>query len=431
MTLQSLEFFEDAKKLVRSSTSKQIAKRVTDLVRRNDSWRNKMCVNLHAAESAISPLASAMLHSDLERRAITGEIGSRHLNGAEYCDEVEAIAIELSKKVFGCNFAELRASSTSVADGIAIHSLTNVGDTIFALEEPRGHQSWRSDGYAGMRGLRILDIPFDSDEWNVDIERLSDLVRTSPKSKLFIVGTHTFLFPHPLREISKLARESNAQVWYDGAHVLGLIAGGRFQKPLHEGANLLGGTGSKTLSGPPGGILLYDEQELDKKIKKAFSGHVASYGNSRIASLAVTLLEWIEFGASYADQIIRNAKALAKELDLEGLDVAARNKGYTESHTVILGVKGLGGGLAALEELEKANIICSAIRLLSPTEPWEGLRLGVTEMTRYGMKEPEMKQIAHCMREVLVERAEPGKVGREISELRSRFTEVGYCFSST
>ena len=83
MTLQSLEFLEDAKKLVRSSTSEQIAKRVTDLVRRNDSWRNKMCVNLHAAESAISPLASAMLHSDLERRAITGEIGSRHLNGAE------------------------------------------------------------------------------------------------------------------------------------------------------------------------------------------------------------------------------------------------------------------------------------------------------------------------------------------------------------
>jgi glycine hydroxymethyltransferase len=211
--------------------------------------------------------------------------------------------------------------------------------------------------------------------------------------------------------------------------VLGLIAGGRFQKPLLEGADLLGGTGSKSLSGAPGGLLLYNDEWLDKKIKKTFAGHVASYGNSRPASLAITLLEWMEFGPSFADQIIKNAKALAKELDLEGLEVVARHKGYTESHTVLCNVKGLGGGHKTTAELERANITCNAIRLFSPGEPWEGLRLGVSEMTRFGMKEAEMKRIAHCMREVLIDRVEPNKVGMEVSELRSKFTKVGYCLS--
>jgi glycine hydroxymethyltransferase len=428
--LQTLDFVESAKKLLQeSSDNKKIAEKLTYLVHQNDSWRSERCVNLHAAESAISPLANALLHSDLERRAITGEIGSRHSNGAKYCDEIEAIAVELAKKVFGCDFAELRPNSTSVADGIAIRCFTDVGDTIFALEEPRGHASWRDEGYAGMRGLKVLDIPFDYHEWNIDIDKLTDLVERSPKSRVFIVGTHTFLFPHPIREIAELARDSNAKVWYDGAHVLGLIAGGRFEKPLLEGADLLGGTGSKSFSGAMGGILLYNDEELDKKMKKAFAGHVASYGNSRLASLAITLLEWMEFGPSFADQIIKNARALARELDLEGFEVVARHRGYTESHTVLCHVKGLGGGHKTMAELEKANITCNAIRLFSSVEPWEGLRLGVSEMTRFGMKEAEMKRIAHCMREILIDRVEPEKVGVEVSELRSKFTEVGYCFS--
>jgi len=427
--LQSLDFLEDAKKLLQSSGNREIVRRVTDLVNQNDSWRAQRCVSLHAAESAISPLANLVLHSDLERRAITGDIGARHSNGAKYSDEMQAIAVELAKKVFGCGFAELRPNSTSVADGIVLRCFTEVGDTIFALEEPRGHASWRNEGYAGMRGLKTLDIPFDYYDWNVDVGRLTELVERGHEAKVFIVGNHTFLFPHPMREIAMLARGSNSKVWYDGAHVLGLIAGGRFQKPLLEGADVMGGTGSKSLSGAPGGLLLYDDEALDKKIKKTLAGQVASYGNNRLGSLAVTLAEWLEFGAPFAAQIISNAKALAKELDPEGFEVVARHKGYTESHTVLCNVKSLGGGHKVLAQLERANIACNEVRLFSASEPFEGIRLGVCEMTRYGMKEPEMKRIARSMRRVLIDHTEPEKVGQEVSELRSEFTEVGYCFS--
>jgi glycine hydroxymethyltransferase len=377
----------------------------------------------------MSPAAKRVLRSDLENRALPGEIGLRHHMGAKHVDEIEALTVELARKLFKADYIEYRPVTTSIANAIAIRCLTDVGDTILALERPRAHDTWREIGYAGFRGLEVIDIPFDYENWNIDIDQLATLVgRMNQKPKLMIIGTSVFLFPHPLRKIREMAHEINATVMYDGAHVLGLIAGGKFQDPLSEGADLLIGTVSKTLSGPMGGLIIHNNGELDEKIHSVFYGHLASTGHNRTAALAVTMAEMLEYGQAFAEQIIINAKALGRALDQEGFRVPFENKGYTESHTIILDVSRFGGGDNVAKRLENANIICSAYMLRRTDEPHHALRLGVTEMTRYGMKEPEMEKIAQWIRRVAIDKRDPKKISKEVIEFRSQFTKVGYCF---
>ena len=423
------EYYQWAKQLVDTSKPEAVLQTVERIVRENDEWRTRKCINLNAAESVLSPRANLLLQSDLERRAAPGELGARHHKGARYVDQLDAIVTEQAKKVFRVSFAEHRPVTTSVANALALRSLTNVGDTIMALEAPRGHPSWRQQGYAGFRGLNILDIPFDYAEWNIDLVKLRQLTeKLTTRPKVFVVGTSVFLFPHPLKEIVEIASEVGAKVWYDAAHVLGLIAGGRFQDPIAEGAYMMTGTTSKTLSGPMGGVILHNDPALDKDIRSNLPGFISTLGHQRTAALAATLAEMSVFGADFAAQIISNAKVLARALDEEGFDVVGRKNGYTESHTILFDVSKQGGGDRVSGLFEKGNIVSSAYKVWSPDEAWAGVRIGVTEVTRLGMKEAEMKQIARFMRQLAREQEDPENVAKEVADFRGQFTKVRFCF---
>jgi glycine hydroxymethyltransferase len=223
------EYYHWAKQLVDVSKPEDLLQTVEKIVRENDEWRTRKCINLNAAESVLSPRANRLLQSDLERRAVLGELEMRHHKGARYVDKLDAIVTEQAKKLFRVAFAEHRPITTSLANALALRALTDPGDTILALEAPRGHPSWREQGYAGFRGLNIVDIPFDYSKWNIDVPRLRQVTENlKKKPKVFVVGTSVFLFPHPLKEIAGIASGVGARVWYDAAHVLGLIAGGMF-----------------------------------------------------------------------------------------------------------------------------------------------------------------------------------------------------------
>jgi glycine hydroxymethyltransferase len=144
--------------------------------------------------------------------------------------------------------------------------------------------------------------------------------------------------------------------------------------------------------------------------------------------MAVTLAEWIKFGKSFAGQMVANAKALGKAMDAQGFDVVAKHKGYTESHIVAVDVNKQGGGNKVADALSEANINVSAWRVWKPEEDFHGLRIGVTEMTRYGMKEGEMSSIAEFMRRVAIDKEDPTEVGKEVAVFRKPFNEVHYCF---
>jgi len=389
-----------------------------------------------ASENVMSPLAKEMMISDFHDRYAEGLPGKRFYAGNKYVDQVEMRCIELAKRIFKCQFADVRPVSGTVANMAVLFALTEPGDTITCSALAHGaHISTAKFGAFGLRGVRSENYPFNVEDMNIDVDKAKKLLlRLRPKVAQF--GLSLFLFPAPLKELEDTFQEIGCTVWYDGAHVLGLIAGKRFQDPFREGCHIISASTHKTLPGPNHGILLANNisEEIEKALQRAvFPGVTSSHHLHAMAGLGVTLAEHEEFGEAYADQVIRNAQTLGEELYALGMDVLCPHLGFTESHTIAVNVSKHGGGEVVSKELEKANIITNKNMLpgdKSAVKP-SGIRLGTQELTRVGMKESEMKEIASLIYRVIVKKENPEKVREDVKELKSGFTRVHYCYGGT
>lgn len=415
----------------------EMAERVVAAVRGNEQWRGRECINLLAPEAPTSPQVRALLASEVGTRAAEGHIGAvnRWFAGTRYIDEIESLCVELLKEVFRCRYAEHRLMGSMLGNMAVYQALTQPGDTIMSVAQPYGgHSSNRFDGPAGMRGLQVVDLPFDPVELTVDLERFR-VVGPQVRPKLVVVGLSMTLFPYPVRELVALAREWGGMVVYDGAHQAGLIAGGQFQDPLGEGAAVLTGSAGKTFSGPQSGMLLWNDAALTMPLCDAvFPVLVATHQVNRVAALAVAAAEMLAFGARYMAHIVENAQALAAALDARGFPVLGRHKGFTRTHQVIADVRAYGGGLSVAQRLAEAHIITNKNLIPSdqPTD-WDhpgGLRLGTIEVTRLGMGAAEMRQIADWVVQVLIEGVAPAVVAREVMAFRESFQSLYYTFDA-
>ncbi len=392
-------------------------------------------IPLIASENVISPLAKELLLSDLGSRYAEGLPGKRYYQGNYYVDQIEILTTELAKKLFRTEYADVRPISGTNANQAVVFALTQPGDIITALPLAGGaHISSAKFGTVGFRGLNVINYPFDVETMNIDVDLTSKLIKiVKPKVALF--GQSVFLFPTPLRELQDAFNEAGCYVWYDGAHVLGLIAGKRFQDPLREGAHVVSGSTHKTLPGPQRGIILANpkDEEMWERIQRAvFPGVISNHHLNTMAALGVTLAEHIEFGEQYADQVIRNAKRLAETLYSLGFKVLGEKVGFTESHTILVDVKAQGGGRKVAENLEKANIILN-MNLLpydDPSKPRNpsGIRIGTQEVTRIGMKESEMDEIAYFIKRVAMDNEDPNRVKEDVKDFKSQYKTVKYCF---
>jgi glycine hydroxymethyltransferase len=244
------------------------------------------------------------------------------------------------------------------------------------------------------------------------------------------------LFPHPVKELADFLKSYNIHINYDAAHVAGLIAGGKFQDPLREGADTMTMSTHKTLFGPQGGLVL-GSKEHEERIKKAmFPGLTSSHHIHHMAGKAIAFAEALEFGKDYANQIIKNAKVFAEALSDFGFKVLGESRGFTESHQIAVNVLDYSDGGKVEAELEKANIIVN--RQLIPGDIKAGrnyfhpggIRLGVSEITRIGMKQNEMKEIASFIKEIVIERKDPKKILPKIKAFRKDYQKVQYCFDN-
>ncbi len=406
--------------------------RVASIVKEQNDWRGST-LNMIASENIASPLARSLIDSDFNHRYAEGGIGCREYQGAKFIDELETIVVGLSKQLFNCSFVEHRAISGALANMAIYYGLAKPGQKVFTLSVPEGaHISFREFGTAGARGLQVLDIPFDTERMNIDLEKFIMAIEKE-KPQLITLGGSLFLFPHPVREIKKACASLDTRIHYDGAHVLGLIAGKQFQDPLAEGADVLDGSTHKTFPGPQGALIMTNEEKVYKKVNRAiFPGLVSNHHLGRMAPLAITLMETLEFGEAYALQIVNNAQHLGKVLDDSGLDVLAKNHGYTRSHQVIINVSKVGGGAFVARALEEANIIAN--KNLIPCDDQScvhdptGLRLGVQELTRYGMKEPQMDVVGSLIADVLLKKDSTDGIKTRVTKLHSDFTTPAYCY---
>jgi len=390
-----------------------------------------------ASENIISPNVKRAINSDLHGRYAEGLPGKRYYQGCEDFDTIESLGIDLAKKVFNAPFANIQSTSGTVSNIGALKALAKPGDSITAVSTADGgHISHARMGAVGLRDLNVSTYPWDESRMEPDIDGSCALIREL-KPKITLVGQSVFLFPTPLKELAEAAHEVGSTVMYDGAHVLGLIAGGVFQDPLREGADIMTGSSHKTFPGPQGGFLLSSNEDttFQRKLNNAmFPGVCSSYHLHHVAGKVVALAEFEAFGTSYAQDIVKNAQAFAQALAAEGFDVLAESRGYTASHQVLTrhGEIDSGAGASAAVLLEKAGIITNMNMLPGDTKAMtpSGLRLGVQELTRVGMGPREMEEVASFYSRVLLKQEDAVTVKHDVSHLKSEFQHVQYCFDS-
>jgi glycine hydroxymethyltransferase len=416
-------------------SAKGMEEAVLAAVARNEEWRGKRCINLLAPEAPTSPTVRALLSAEVGIRAAEGHIGSvnRWFAGTQHIDELEALCIELLKKVFRARYADHRLMGSMLGNMAVYTALTQPGDVIMSVAQPfGGHSSNRVDGPAGVRGLKIVDVPFDPIELEVDLDlfrKVAPLVRP----KVVSLGLSMTLFPFPIQAMRDVVAEWDGYIYFDGAHQLGLVAAGLFQDALAEGAAVMTGSAGKTFSGPQSGIIVWNDPDLTVPITDAiFPVLVATHQVNRVAALAVSAAEMLEFGRAYMGQIVRNAQALGAALHQRGIPVLGAHKGYTRTQQVIADVRQFGGGIAVAQLLARANIITNKNLIpTDQTEDWDrpsGLRMGSIEVTRLGMREEEMETVADFMARVLIEKEAPAKVLEDVIEFRQSYQKLYYCF---
>ena len=424
------------------SKNKKSYNYVFSMLKDHNKWFENS-IPLIASENIPSPAVREAIISDFGNRYAEGWPGERVYAGCVYIDKVEFECMALSKKLFKAEFADVRPISGVVANLVIYSAFTNPGDVMLAPSIPAGghisHGKKEHSGTAGLvHGLEIEFFPFDPEEMTIDVDKtkskVNELKKDGKLPKMAMFGGSLFLFPHPVKELSEFLKGQGMHINYDAAHVAGLIAGGKFQDPFREGTDSMTMSTHKTLFGPQGGLVLSYEKFGDEIKKATFPGLTSSHHIHHMAAKAITFAEALEFGKDYASDVIKNAKALAEALSDCGFKVLGEKRGFTQSHQIAVNVLNYSDGGKVEADLEKANIIVN--RQLIPGDikagrnyfhP-SGIRLGVSEITRLGMKKSEMKEIASLIKNVIIEKKDPKKLVSKVKSFRKNFQKVHYCF---
>lgn len=372
-------------------------------------------INMIASENRTSQLVRCMLCSDLAHR-YTDEL----YGGTQYIRRIVEICEEIMKDLFQAKYVLVTPLSGNFAVLAAVLGLTKPNGLIAKTFSEDGGFPLNLQAFNRL-GLKL---PFDHEYRTIDLDRSRDAFDITPPT-LLMLGQSVLTHPLPVQPFKKLLKEVHLQIpiVYDGSHVLGLIAGHSFQDPLSEGADILLGSTHKTFFGPQGGIVLSNDRRLFKKVARiggfTQGSHtlVDNIHNHRVAALAIAGLEHLEFGKDYASQIIKNSKALAAQLYNKGLPVKGAKVNFTESHQVLLDYP-QKTAFQIKKKLESIGIITDVL-----------LRLGTSELTRLGMKEPEMKEIANLIADCILENLQTEKLINRVVELSSRYQSIHYTFN--
>ncbi len=400
------------------------------LVTTHEQYMDHQCVQLYAGTNIVNPRVGRMLSSTLGSRASLGYPGAKYNMGMQYGDQIEIMLAALLKKLFDAPYVEYRVPSGTIANLYVYMAATKPGDTVMAFSDAAaGHVSHHAAGAAGFYGLDVHDVPFDAARMDIDEAAFVEKARAL-RPRLIIVAGSMCLFPYSLRCVRQVADEIGAYVLYDAAHMGGLIAGGHFQQPLHEGADVMTGSTYKSFGGPPSGVILTTSAELADRLERvAYPGMTANFDLSKAAAMVVAVLDLLEFGPEYGAACIANAQALAEALDEYGVTVHhVEGRGFTGSQHVAVQALAYGGGNRASARLSGANLLMSSITLPIAELPDDAnaIRIGTQEVTRWGIRPQDMRTVAKFMARVLVEGEEPTRVRPDVVDFRAQFQALHF-----
>ncbi len=381
-------------------------------------------IELIASENFVSRAVMEAVGSHLTNKYAEGYPGKRYYGGCVYVDEVENLAIERAKQLFGCNYANVQPHSGANANHAAFFALLETGDTYMGMSLAcGGHLTHGSPvNYSGKQynvvpyGLDPVTETIDYDE----VERLA----LECKPKLILAGASAYPRVIDFKRFREICDKVGAYFMVDVAHIAGLIVAGEHPSPFPY-ADVVTTTTHKTLRGPRGGLILTNDEELAKKINKAiFPGTQGGPLMHVIAGKAVAFKEALsdEF-KEYQKQVIKNARAMAEEFRAQDIDMVS---GGTDNHLMLIKlVKNNVTGKELEHLLDECHITVNKNAIPNdPQKPFvtSGIRVGVPAATTRGMKEPEMKKIAQLISKVIKEKeAALEYVSAQVAELCSRF----------
>lgn len=403
------------------------------LVAENIDIHERQALNLDPASNVMNPRGEALLAAGLGTRPSLGLPGAKYETGLEAIEQIEVLAADLARQVFGARHCELRVASGALANLYAFMATCRPGDTVVVPPATiGGHVTHHAAGAAGLYGLRIVEAPIDPARVTIDVDALAEVVEREQPA-LITVGGSLNLWPVPVADVRAVADSVGAVVLFDAAHLSGMFAGGMWPSPLAAGAHIMTMSTYKSLGGPPSGAVFTDDDELAERIIDiAHPGLTANFDVAKTAAMAVCCMDWLDCGAGYARAMVDTARALAEGLDAHGVPVVEVGDGdarFTSSHHVAIDASRHGGGEALARVLRTANLLTCAIglppgRVVEPSVAGPGLRLGTPEMVRWGMGPSEADQLAAWIAHVMSDPASASQVGAEVSEWRTQFTMV-------
>ena len=360
-------------------------------------------LELIASENIVSSAVMEAQGSVLTNKYAEGYPGKRYYGGCEFVDEVETLAIERAKKLFGAEYANVQPHSGAQANMAVFFALLQPGDTVMGMNlTDGGHLTHGSPVNMSGKYFHIVPYGVDKETEQIDYDALEQQVE-EVKPKMIVAGASAYARILDFPRLSEIAKKVGAYLMVDIAHIAGLVAAGLHPSPVPY-ADVVTTTTHKTLRGPRGGLILCKDAEFGKQFNKAvFPGIQGGPLMHVIAAKAVALGEALkpEFKA-YAEQVVKNAAVLAETLQEEGFRIVS---GGTDNHLMLVDLTNKGiTGKVAQTVLDEVNI--TANRNTIPFEPLSpfvtsGLRLGSPALTTRGFKEEDMKEVGKIIAMVL------------------------------
>ena len=365
--------------------------------------RQREKLELIASENIVSPAVLAAQGSVLTNKYAEGYPGKRYYGGCEFVDEVETLAIERAKKLFGAEYANVQPHSGAQANMAVFFALLQPGDTVMGMNlNDGGHLTHGSPVNMSGKYFNIVPYGVDKETETIDYDALEAKAKEC-KPKLIVAGASAYARTLDFPRLAEIAHGVGAYLMVDIAHIAGLVAAGEHPSPIPY-ADVVTTTTHKTLRGPRGGMILCRDAEFGKQFNKAvFPGIQGGPLMHVIAAKAVALGEALrpEF-KEYAKQVVKNAAVLAKTLQEEGFRIVS---GGTDNHLMLVDLTNKGiTGKVAQTVLDEVNI--TANRNTIPFEPLSpfvtsGLRLGTPALTTRGFKEADLQEVGKIIALVL------------------------------
>ncbi|MCC6579103.1 MAG: serine hydroxymethyltransferase [Phycisphaeraceae bacterium] len=418
-----------------AAASASLAGSDPDLFRliQSESHRQDTTLEMIASENHVSPAVLAAVGSCLTNKYCEGYPGKRYYSGCGIYDQVETLAIERAKQMFGCRFANVQPHSGANANMAAFIALLEPGDTFLSVVLcDGGHLTHGSLANISGKWFKPVHYPLIYDRSHprfgrIDYDAVARLAREH-KPKLIICGYSAYPRTIDFPRFRQIADEVGATLVADIAHIAGLVVGGAHPSPFPH-AQIVTTTTHKTLRGPRGGLILTNDEQLAAKIDKAvFPGCQGGPLMHVIAGKAAAFGEALkpEFRA-YVHQIVANAKALAEALTQRGYDLAS---GGTDNHLMLVDLRRTHPNLSGKDGaawLEEAGIIANKNTVNNDTRSpivTSGIRLGTPALTTRGLKQPQMVQVAGLIDQVLRSEGDKTKlqnVRKEVESLCRQF----------